>query len=89
MDFLTGSRVVDLILCIIVLEAFALLLLHRRTGKELAAIDLALMLTPGVFLLAALRAELLQTLSTWTALFLALAFAAHLLDLHHLWRKAR
>jgi hypothetical protein len=78
MDLLAGARVVDLIFCVVVLEAFALFLLQRHTGKGLASIDVALMLTPGLLLLAALRAELLQSSSTWTVLFLGSAFPAHL-----------
>jgi hypothetical protein len=88
MDLLAGGRVVDLIFGVIVLEVFALFLLQRRTGKGLASIDVALMLSPGLLLLAALRAELLQSSSTWTVLFLALALPAHLVDLRNRWRKA-
>ena len=81
--------IVDAILCLIVLEAAALLLLHRATGAGLPP-GLALStLVPGFFLLLAMRLALGG--SPWFvvcgALFLALC--AHATDLRARWPRRR
>lgn len=47
--------VVDAILCLILLEGVALVLLHQRTGRGLPRRPVLSMLLPGFFLLLAMR----------------------------------
>ncbi len=81
------TLIVDAILCLIALEAAALLLLHRATGVGLPP-GLALStLVPGFFLLLAMRLAL-----GGSALFLVcgalfLALCAHAADLRTRWRR--
>ncbi len=82
--------IVDAILCLIVLEAAALLLLHRATGGGLSPRLALSTLIPGFLLLLAMRLALSG--SAWLlvcgALFLALC--AHAADLRARWlRPAR
>ena len=78
--------IVDAILCLIVLEAAALLALHRLTGRGLPPRTAMSTLVPGFFLLLAMR--LATGGSPWFmvcgALFLALC--AHAADLRTRWR---
>ena len=73
--------VVDAILCLILLEAAALVLLHRRTGRGLRASSALSMLLPGFFLLLAMRLSLGG--SPWFAIcgVLFLALCTHCADL--------
>ena len=81
--------IVDAILCLIVLEAAALLLLHRASGAGLSPALALSTLVPGFFLLLAMRLALGG--SAWFlvcgALFLALC--AHLADLRARWSGSR
>jgi hypothetical protein len=76
-----SGRVVDLILALIVLEALALALIHRRTGRGIAPADFLPTLLAGACLLLALRAALAGSGWVWIAAALAGALAAHLADL--------
>ena len=84
--FLSG-HVVDLILGLIVLEAAAVAVYHRRTGLGVAPADLLSNLLSGVFLLLALRVALVQSAWVWTALLLFAALLAHLTDLWRRWKR--
>ncbi len=79
--------IVDAILCLIVLEAAALLLLHHATGTGLPPVLALSTLIPGFFLLLAMRLALGG--SPWFlvcgALFLALC--AHAADLWTRWLR--
>ena len=79
--------IVDAILCLIVLEAGALLLLHRARGAGLPPGLVLSTLVPGFFLLLAMRLALDG--SAWFlvcgALFLALC--AHVMDLRTRWSR--
>ena len=81
----TNGRVIDLILVLVLAEAAGLILLHRATGRGIAASALLANLAAGAFLLAALRCGLSGAGDGWVGLFLALALAAHLTDLRARW----
>ena len=83
--FATG-RIVDVILLVVVVEAAATLIWHRRTGRGLTGAETLGLLLPGVCLLAALRAALVGAWFGWIAAWLLAAFAAHLHDLARRWR---
>lgn len=87
-ELFQSGAIVDFILLLVVAEAAALILLHRRSGRGLAPADAIAMLVPGALLLLALRTALTGGAWTWTALLLAASFAAHLADLAARWRKA-
>lgn len=78
--FETG-RVIDLILCFVLVEAALLTLaLRTRLPARDAAVDVACLLLPGVFLLMAVKAALVSAAWEWTAIALAAALLAHLVD---------
>ena len=79
-------RIVDAILCLVVLEGAALLALHRRTGHGPPPRIALSTLVPGFFLLLAMRLSIGG--SPWFmvcgALFLSLC--AHAADLRTRWQ---
>ena len=81
-----SGRIVDLILLLTLVEAIALVLHHRATGRGVSADDFLGNLISGVFLLLALRAALVGAWWGWIALSLLAALAAHLNDLRGRWR---
>jgi hypothetical protein len=84
--FATG-RAVDVVLLVIALEALLLVGWRLLTGGGLALGQIALALLPGIMLLLALRAALLQSAWIWIAVFLVLSFPLHLIDLSRRMRE--
>jgi len=80
-ELFAGGRIVDLVLALVVLEALALWIHHRRTGRGIAPADFLPNLAAGACLLLALRAALAGSGWIWIAAWLAAALAAHLADL--------
>jgi hypothetical protein len=78
-DLFTSGRVVDFILCVVVVEIAVLALFPRLRGA-MSLTDVALLIAPGVMLLLALRAALTGAPHTITAAILAAAFVFHLWD---------
>jgi hypothetical protein len=83
------GRVIDAILVLVALEALALLLHHRLTGRGPAPASVLPMLLAGAGLMAALRAALSGAWPGWIALGLLVALGAHLADLAGRWRTGR
>ena len=73
--------IVDAILCLVLLEGVALVLLHRSTGRSLPPRLVLSMLLPGFFLLLAVRLSMGQ--SPWFVIcgVLFLALCTHCADL--------
>jgi hypothetical protein len=67
-------------------EAIALGVHHRLTGKGVAPRDLVGLLLAGAFLLVAVRLALTGAEWFWIGLSLGLALVAHLADLALRWR---
>jgi hypothetical protein len=86
-ELFASGRIVDLILLFVLLEAALLAGLGRRLGRPCLA-DVAAALLPGVALMLALRAALVDANWPVTAACLALALAAHLADLWRRWGRA-
>lgn len=84
--FFASGRVADLVLLVLLLEAAALALWHRRTARGLAPAAILGLAMPGVALVLALRAALVGAGWGWVAAALSAAFAAHLLDV---WLRLR
>lgn len=86
-ELFASGRVIDLILVLMVIEAAAIGLYHRRTGRGLPVRTLVTVLLAGAFLLLALRASL--TGADWPAIaiFLVLGLVSHLADLAGRWRR--
>jgi len=78
---------VDAILLLLGVEAVALALWHRRTGRGPAPRRLLPNLLAGAFLLAALRTALSDGPETLLLLWLAAALLAHLVDLRGRWSE--
>jgi ABC-type spermidine/putrescine transport system permease subunit II len=79
-DFFASGRVADLVLLVLLAEATALFLWHRRTGRGLAPLALAGLVLPGVAFALALRAALTGAGWHWVAAALVAAFLAHGFD---------
>jgi hypothetical protein len=82
-----GGRVVDAILAIVVLEAVALTLYWRRTGRGIPPGRLLPFLLAGAALLLALRGALTGAGPAWMGFWLLVAGLAHLWDLRGRWRS--
>lgn len=85
-ELFASGRIVDLIVAVMLVEAVALFVYHRMTGRGLDLPDILIVLVPGLCLLFALRAAL--TVQSWSviALWLLAALVTHLADL---WRRQR
>lgn len=75
------GHAVDAILAFVGIEAVALTLVHRRTGRGIAPADLLPNLVSGTGLLLALRAALVDAHWPWIAASLLLGLGGHLADL--------
>ena len=85
-ELFASGRIADLILALVVLEAAALLLFYRVTGRGVPARQLLPNLAAGATLVLALRSALLEQPWSVTALWLLLALIAHAADLLARWR---
>ncbi len=86
-ELFASGRVVDLVLGFMALEALALAVHRRRTGRGLGPAALAGLLLPGLLLLLALRAALAGAPWYWVAACLLASLPAHLADLRGRWRS--
>ncbi|RKT43408.1 hypothetical protein [Thiocapsa rosea] len=86
-ELFESGRLIDLILGLVVVEAIALTLFNRLTGKGVAPRDLVGLLLAGAFLLVAVRFALTGAEWIWIGLWLGLALIAHLADLALRWRS--
>lgn len=75
-----NGAIVLVILVLVVIEAVALFVYHRKTGRGIAAIPMLANLAAGGCLMLAIRSALLDHPWTTVGLFMALALIAHLLD---------
>jgi hypothetical protein len=82
-----GGRIIDLIIAGVCVEAAALLLYRRRTGRGPTGAQLLPNLMAGTCLLLAVRGALAGAWWGWTALPLAGSLAFHLLDLRQRWPR--
>jgi hypothetical protein len=86
--FAAGPALIDLILAGVVLEACALLLYRRATGRGLAPGTLLATLAAGGSVMLALRLSLGGgDARAWIPACLAAALAAHLVDLALRWQR--
>ena len=85
-ELFASGRIVQVILVLVLLEALVLVAFHRRTGRGVAPRALLWNLIAGGGLLLALYNALLGAPWPWMALWLGIAFAAHLADL---WQRMR
>ena len=77
----------DALLVGVALEAVVLLLWYRRTGAGVAPANLLPNLAAGVGLMLAWRTSAAGAPPLWVAGAMALAGAAHVLDLARRWRR--
>jgi hypothetical protein len=86
-EFIESGQVVDAILALIVVQFAGLAWLHKQRGMGPSPRQLWPTLAAGAGLLLALRAALVGAHWMSIAGFLALAFAAHIADLHGRWPR--
>ena len=84
-----GALMVDLVIAFTLLEAVALLLYRRATGRGVGAAALLPNLAAGLCLLLGLSAALHAQTWPWIALALTGAGLAHAMDLRERWRASR
>jgi hypothetical protein len=84
--FASGS-VADFILLLAVIEAIAILVYRRRTGRGPSPVAILPTLAAGACLLLAFRNASVQGTWYWTAAFLWAALVAHGIDLASRWRR--
>ena len=83
-----GVHAVDLVIGLVVVEAFAIAIHERATGRGICLRDLLPTLVAGLFLLLALRSAVAGNDWTLVALPLAAAGVAHAVDLARRWRRS-
>jgi hypothetical protein len=76
-----NGRAVDGILVLVAVEALALTIVHRVSGRGVAPADLLPNLVSGTGLLLALRAALVEAPWPWIAASLSLGLVGHVADL--------
>lgn len=88
-ELFRSGHVADWIIGMMALEALALGVYHRLTGRGVAALSLLANLAAGVCLLLALRAALTDQPWPWVAIALSASLLGHLLDLSQRWQRPR
>jgi preprotein translocase subunit SecG len=85
--FVLSGRLVDIALGVVALEAIALILIHRATGKGFGIIDTLANLGSGACLMLGLRLALTQ--ASWILIVAALSASliVHLFDLYRRWTR--
>ncbi len=89
MDFDLAAGWIDVVLALTALEAVALALYHRLTGRGIAPADFALTLASGAALLLALRSTLAGGFGAAAAAWLLAGGVAHAADLRRRWEARR
>ncbi len=82
-QLMQSGAIADIVIAVMIVEGLLLFALRSRLAR-LQGYDIFAMLGAGLFLVLALRATLTGAGWQWVAIFLAAAFAAHVLDL---WRQ--
>ena len=75
-----NGAIVLIILVLVVIEAVALVVFHRRTGRGIPVVPMVANLIAGGCLMLAIRSALLDHPWTWIGFFMASALIAHLID---------
>jgi hypothetical protein len=83
---LAAVWLIDVVIAITLLEAAALSLHHRLTGKGVAPGDFIVNLASGLCLMLALRGALSDASTGWVLMPLALAGLVHAFDISRRWR---
>ncbi len=86
-DWLASGRLVDVVIAITVIEALALAIYHRISGKGVAPSQFLVNLVSGLCLMLALRAALAGAGPLWVACWVTAAGLAHVLDLRQRWKS--
>jgi hypothetical protein len=89
MDALPTTGWIDAVLALTALEALALALYHRMTGRGIAPADFVLTLAAGIALLLALRSTMADGFGVAAAAWMLAGGAAHVADLRRRWSARR
>ncbi len=82
-----GTRLVDLVIAVSLVEWLLLAQWHRRSGQGIAPGALKWMLLPGLCLMLAVRSALTGAPWYLMALLLSAAGLAHIADLRRRWKS--
>jgi hypothetical protein len=88
-ELIVSGQLIDLILVLMLAEAVLLYVHRRRTGRGLAARDIAVNLVAGASLMLAVRAALVDAAPAWIAACLSVSLLAHVADLAIRWQGDR
>lgn len=83
------AHLIDAILVLVPVEAAALILLYRRTGRGIAPRRLLATIAAGFFIMLAVRLAIAQAGDGPIAACLLASFFAHIADLAGRWRGDR
>lgn len=84
-QFFTGTRLIDIVIAVSLIEWLLLAHWHRRTGAGIAPGALLWMLLPGLCLMLTVRGVMLDLPWYLMAMLLAAAGLAHIADLRRRW----
>lgn len=87
-SFVGGGAAIDLVLAVVAAEAVLLSAYRVLTGGGLSLLSICSLLLPGVFLLLALKAALVNAGTTTLAICLVAALLAHMADLARRFEKS-
>lgn len=85
-DLFANGRIIDIVLLVVALEAACLALYRVYASKGLTLVQIFSALAPGVALMLALRAALLDSAWITIAFWLIASFVAHLYDM---WQRTK
>jgi len=77
-----SGHIADVVIAVMVLEALVLAVAARARSRIWSLSAMLAGLLPGLFLVLALRAALVQASPLWIAAALSAALVTHLLDMH-------
>jgi hypothetical protein len=86
-DLFASGRAADIITALLFVEAIALWVLHKRTGRGLSAAMILSNLAAGLCLVLALRGALVGAWWGWISACLLAGLVAHLVDLYVRWHR--
>jgi len=84
----SSGRIIDFILCVVVVEILVLGVYWHRTGRGVAPKSLMAMLGAGACLLMTIKAVLVQAGVASIAFWLTTSLVFHLLDLYWRWNHS-
>ncbi len=86
-DAFNSGRIIEILLVIVLVEAVALLVYWKNTGRGVSPVSLIGMLGAGIFLMLAIRSAIQNSATELLAMWLLLSLVFHVIDLCHRWKR--